>query len=113
MARIKFESVGKHYPNGFVALENLNLDIADKEFLVLLGPSGCGKSTTLNMIAGLEDVTEGNLYFDNEVMNIVPPHKRDVARSSRCWSGARTNCQVASASVWRWGGPWCGNPRYF
>ena len=79
MARIKFEGVGKHYPNGFVALENLNLDIADKEFLVLLGPSGCGKSTTLNMIAGLEDVTQGNLFFDNEVMNTVPPHKRDVA----------------------------------
>lgn len=79
MARIKFEGVGKNYPNGFVALENLNLDIADKEFLVLLGPSGCGKSTTLNMIAGLEDVTEGNLFFDNEVMNTVPPHKRDVS----------------------------------
>lgn len=79
MARIKFEGVGKHYPNGFVALENLNLDIADKEFLVLLGPSGCGKSTTLNMIAGLEDVTEGNLFFDKEVMNTVPPHKRDVS----------------------------------
>lgn len=79
MARIKFEGVGKNYPNGFVALENFNLEIADKEFLVLLGPSGCGKSTTLNMIAGLEDVTEGNLFFDNEVMNTVPPHKRDVA----------------------------------
>ncbi|HJV82243.1 ABC transporter ATP-binding protein [Noviherbaspirillum sp.] len=79
MARIKFENVGKRYPNGYVALDNLNLDIADKEFLVLLGPSGCGKSTTLNMIAGLEDVTEGNLYFDNEVMNTVPPHRRDVA----------------------------------
>ena len=79
MARIKFEGVGKHYPNGFVALENLNLDIADKEFLVLLGPSGCGKSTTLNMIAGLEDVTQGNLFFDSEVMNTVPPHKRDVS----------------------------------
>lgn len=79
MARIRFEGVGKNYPNGFVALENLNLDIADKEFLVLLGPSGCGKSTTLNMIAGLEDVTEGNLFFDNEVMNTVPPHKRDVS----------------------------------
>ncbi len=79
MARIKFEAVGKRYPNGYVALENLNLDIADKEFLVLLGPSGCGKSTTLNMIAGLEDVTEGNLHFDEEVMNTVPPHKRDVA----------------------------------
>ena len=79
MARIRFEGVGKEYPNGFVALRNLNLDIADKEFLVLLGPSGCGKSTTLNMIAGLEDVTEGNLYFDDEVMNTIPPHKRDVA----------------------------------
>jgi multiple sugar transport system ATP-binding protein len=79
MARIRFDSVGKKYPNGFVALENLNLDIADKEFLVLLGPSGCGKSTTLNMIAGLEDVTDGNLYFDRDVMNIVPPHRRDVA----------------------------------
>jgi multiple sugar transport system ATP-binding protein len=79
VARIKFESVGKKYPNGFVALESLNLDIADKEFLVLLGPSGCGKSTTLNMIAGLEDVTDGNLFFDRDVMNTVPPHKRDVA----------------------------------
>ena len=79
MARIRFEGVGKNYPNGFVALENLNLDIADKEFLVLLGPSGCGKSTTLNMIAGLEDVTDGNLFFDNDVMNTVPPHKRDVS----------------------------------
>ena len=79
MARITFESVGKKYPNGFVALESLNLDIADKEFLVLLGPSGCGKSTTLNMIAGLEDVTDGNLFFDRDVMNTVPPHKRDVA----------------------------------
>lgn len=79
MARIKFEAVGKKYPNGFTALENLNLDIGDKEFLVLLGPSGCGKSTTLNMIAGLEDVTDGNLFFDDAVMNTVPPHKRDVA----------------------------------
>jgi multiple sugar transport system ATP-binding protein len=79
MASITFDSVGKKYPNGFVALESLNLDIADKEFLVLLGPSGCGKSTTLNMIAGLEDVTDGNLFFDKDVMNTVPPHKRDVA----------------------------------
>ena len=79
MAQIRFEAVRKQYPNGYVALQNLNLGIGDKEFLVLLGPSGCGKSTTLNMIAGLEDVTEGNLYFDHEVMNTVPPHKRDVA----------------------------------
>jgi multiple sugar transport system ATP-binding protein len=79
VARIKFEAVRKQYPNGYTALENLNLDIADKEFLVLLGPSGCGKSTTLNMIAGLEDVTEGNLAFDGQPMNTVPPHRRDVA----------------------------------
>jgi multiple sugar transport system ATP-binding protein len=79
VARIRFEAVSKQYPNGYVALKDLHLDIGDKEFLVLLGPSGCGKSTTLNMIAGLEDVTEGNLYFDDAVMNTVPPHKRDVA----------------------------------
>jgi multiple sugar transport system ATP-binding protein len=79
MARISFEAVRKQYPNGYTALENLNLEIADKEFLVLLGPSGCGKSTTLNMIAGLEDVTDGNLMFNSEVMNTVPPHRRDVA----------------------------------
>lgn len=79
MARILFENASKRYPNGFVALENLNLEIKDKEFVVLLGPSGCGKSTTLNMIAGLEEVTEGNLYFDDETVNYTPPHHRDVA----------------------------------
>ncbi|MGE5171564.1 MAG: ABC transporter ATP-binding protein [Rudaea sp.] len=79
MARIRFDGVGKRYPNGFVALQNLDLDIQDKEFLVLLGPSGCGKSTTLNMIAGLEDVSQGSLYFDDALMNTVPPHRRDVA----------------------------------
>jgi multiple sugar transport system ATP-binding protein len=79
LARIQFTGVGKRYPNGFVALDNLDLDIADREFLVLLGPSGCGKSTTLNMIAGLEEITEGQLRFDDAVVNEVPPHKRDVA----------------------------------
>ena len=79
MASIRFEHVGKRYPNGFVALKDFNLEIADREFLVLLGPSGCGKSTSLNMIAGLEDVTEGVLKFDDQVVNEVPPHRRDVA----------------------------------
>lgn len=79
MASIRFEHVGKRYPNGFVALSDFNLQIADREFLVLLGPSGCGKSTSLNMIAGLEDVTEGQLCFDDQVVNEVPPHRRDVA----------------------------------
>ncbi len=79
MAQIRFARVGKRYPNGFVALENLDLEIADREFVVLLGPSGCGKSTTLNMIAGLEEITEGELTFDRVRVNDVPPHKRDVA----------------------------------
>lgn len=79
MAQIQFENASKRYPNGFVALENLNLEIRDKEFVVLLGPSGCGKSTTLNMIAGLEEITDGNLFFDDENVNFTPPHHRDVA----------------------------------
>ena len=79
MARIRFEHVEKKYANGFHAVKDLNLDIQDREFLVLLGPSGCGKSTTLNMIAGLEEVSDGNLLFDDELVNYTPPHKRDVA----------------------------------
>ena len=79
MARIEFAGVGKRYRNGVAAVAGLDLAIADQEFLVLLGPSGCGKSTTLNMIAGLEEITEGVLRFDEQVMNNVPAHKRDVA----------------------------------
>ncbi|RKT22147.1 carbohydrate ABC transporter ATP-binding protein (CUT1 family) [Paraburkholderia sp. RAU2J] len=79
MAQIEFQQVAKRYANGHVALHNLNLRIRDKEFLVLLGPSGCGKSTTLNMIAGLEEVTEGSLRFDDTEVNDMPAHKRDVA----------------------------------
>ncbi|HTH62643.1 MAG TPA: ABC transporter ATP-binding protein [Paraburkholderia sp.] len=79
MAQIEFHEVAKRYANGHVALENLNLQIRDREFLVLLGPSGCGKSTTLNMIAGLEEVTEGSLRFDGVEVNAVPAHRRDVA----------------------------------
>ena len=79
MAGIRFEHVTKRYANGFVAVEDLNLEIRDKEFLVLLGPSGCGKSTTLNMIAGLEEVTEGDLWFDQQVVNTLPADRRDVA----------------------------------
>ncbi|GAC1340360.1 MAG: sn-glycerol-3-phosphate ABC transporter ATP-binding protein UgpC [Acetobacteraceae bacterium] len=79
MAGISFRGVGKRYGNGVAAVHGLDLEIADREFLVLLGPSGCGKSTTLNMIAGLEEITEGVLRFDGQVMNNVPAHKRDVA----------------------------------
>ena len=78
MARIRFDGVSKRYGD-VVAVRSLNLDIHDREFVVLLGPSGCGKSTTLNVIAGLEEASEGELWFDNEVVNRIPPHRRDVA----------------------------------
>ena len=79
MARIEFKSVTKRYAGDVLAVDDLKLEIRDKEFVVLLGPSGCGKSTTLNMIAGLEDVTEGELWFDDQIVNALPPHRRDVA----------------------------------
>ncbi len=79
MARIRLDRVSKRYANGVVAVSAIDLDIADKEFVVLLGPSGCGKSTTLSMIAGLEDITEGSLLFDERRVNDIPPHQRDVA----------------------------------
>ena len=79
MARIYFKDVTKRYAGDVVAVKGLDLEIRDKEFVVLLGPSGCGKSTTLNMIAGLEEVTEGELWFDDQIVNALPPHRRDVA----------------------------------
>ncbi|MBQ6452042.1 MAG: ATP-binding cassette domain-containing protein, partial [Solobacterium sp.] len=64
---------------GVVAVQSFNLDIADKEFIVLVGPSGCGKSTTLRMIAGLEEISSGELYIDGELVNDVAPKDRDIA----------------------------------
>ena len=64
---------------GVVAVQQFSLDIADKEFIVLVGPSGCGKSTTLRMIAGLEEINDGELYIDGNLMNDVPPKDRDIA----------------------------------
>lgn len=78
MARILFDNVTKYY-GPVKAVDNLDLEIKDKEFLVLLGPSGCGKTTTLNMIAGLEELSEGDIYFDEQIVNFMPPHIRDVA----------------------------------
>src|SRR3981189_1872515 len=86
MARIEFRSVTKHYAGDVVAVDDLNLEIRDKEFVVLLGPSGCGKSTTLNMIAGLEEVTEGELWFDDQIVNALPPHKCDVAMAFQSYA---------------------------
>ena len=79
MASLNLEHVCKTYPNGFKAVKDFNLDIADKEFIIFVGPSGCGKSTTLRMIAGLEDISSGVLKIDGKVMNDVEPKDRDIA----------------------------------
>ncbi len=79
MAGVVFEHIEKQYPNGFKAVTDLNLEIEDGEFLVMVGPSGCGKSTTLRMIAGLEDISSGNLYIGDRVVNDIPPKDRDIA----------------------------------
>ena len=63
MAEVILKSIGKSYDNGYEAVKDVNIDIQDKEFVVLVGPSGCGKSTTLRMIAGLEEITSGELYI--------------------------------------------------
>ena len=77
MASLSLKNVTKAYPNGFVAVKDFNLEIADKEFVIFVGPSGCGKSTTLRMIAGLEDISSGELYIDGKLMNDVEPKDRD------------------------------------
>ena len=79
MSLIHLESVRKVYPNGFCAVSDLSLSVEEGEFIALLGPSGCGKSTTLRMVAGLEEISQGTLRIGGQVMNDVPPQKRDVA----------------------------------
>lgn len=79
MADVKLKNIVKKYPNGFVAVKNFNLEIEDKEFIIFVGPSGCGKSTTLRMIAGLEDISNGELYIDDKLCNTVSPKDRDIA----------------------------------
>ena len=79
MAEVALRDVSKVYPNGFKAIEGLNLEIQDGEFLVLVGPSGCGKSTALRMVAGLEEISGGELTIDDRVVNDVHPKDRDIA----------------------------------
>jgi multiple sugar transport system ATP-binding protein len=79
MAEIEFDDVVKRYPDGFEAVKHMNLGIRDGEFVILVGPSGCGKSTALRMIAGLEDITEGDLKIGGEVVNDLAPKDRDIA----------------------------------
>lgn len=79
MSDVRLDNISKIYPNGFKAVNSINLDINDKEFIVLVGPSGCGKSTTLRMIAGLEEISSGKLYIGDELSNLVEPKNRDIA----------------------------------
>ena len=79
MASLSLKNIEKVYPNGFKAVQDFNLEIADKEFIIFVGPSGCGKSTTLRMIAGLEDISGGTLEIDGKVVNDVEPKDRDIA----------------------------------
>ena len=79
MSTVKLEHISKKYPNGFEAVKDFNLEIGDKEFIIFVGPSGCGKSTTLRMMAGLEEITGGDLYIDGKRMNDVEPKDREIA----------------------------------
>src|ERR671911_960231 len=79
MAEVTFQGVSKIYPDGTRAVNDLNLDIEDGEFMVLVGPSGCGKTTALRMVAGLEEVSEGVLRIGERVVNHVPSRDRDIA----------------------------------
>mgnify|MGYP004641250267 CR=1 FL=1 len=79
MASLDLKHIYKVYPSGVTAVTDFTLDIEDKEFIVFVGPSGCGKSTTLRMIAGLEEITDGELYIDGKLMNDVQPKDRDIA----------------------------------
>ena len=79
MAAIELKHVFKKYDDKVTAVNDFNLTIEDKEFVVFVGPSGCGKSTTLRMIAGLEEISSGELWMDGQIMNQVKPNKRNVA----------------------------------
>ncbi|MEN6386399.1 MAG: sn-glycerol-3-phosphate ABC transporter ATP-binding protein UgpC [Phycisphaerales bacterium] len=79
MAKVFLKDVKKVYDNGFEAVKGANLDIADKEFMVIVGPSGCGKTTTLRMIAGLEEISSGTIAIGDRIVNDVPPKDRDIA----------------------------------
>lgn len=79
MSSLSLKNITKVYPNGFEAVKDFNLEIEDKEFIIFVGPSGCGKSTTLRMIAGLEEITSGDLKIDDKIVNDVEPKDRDIA----------------------------------
>ncbi len=79
MADLQLKHIYKRYAGGVTAVSDFTLDIDDKEFIILVGPSGCGKSTTLRMVAGLEEISEGELYIGGRLVNDVAPKDRDIA----------------------------------
>ena len=79
MASLSLRGIYKRYPGGVVAVSDFTMNIKDKEFIILVGPSGCGKSTTLRMIAGLEEISEGELFIGDRLVNDVAPKDRDIA----------------------------------
>lgn len=83
MASLSLRGIYKRYPGGVVAVSDFTMNIKDKEFIILVGPSGCGKSTTLRMIAGLEEISEGELFIGDRLVNDVAPKDRDIAMVSR------------------------------
>lgn len=79
MANLSLQGISKIYPGGVTAVNDLNLEIRDRDFIVFVGPSGCGKTTTLRMIAGLEDISKGEMRMDEKLINNIPPKDRDMA----------------------------------
>ena len=104
MASISLKNIQKVYPGDVKVIENLNLEIKDKEFIILVGPSGCGKSTTLRMIAGLEEVTGGDLYIGERRVNDVPVSYTHLRHSA--WMAACGVC--SSCPGWRRAPKPCG-----
>ena len=138
MARVIFENVSKKYGgNAAPAVNDLNMEVHDREFLVLVGPSGCGKSTAMRMVAGLEEITDGRIIIGDRVVNDLPPKDRDVAMvfqsyalyphmtvydnlayplkpasstSRSSWSASRRRFPAASGSGWRSAAPSSATP---
>ena len=98
MGAINISSVGKVYPNGTRALEDVNIEINDGEFVVLVGPSGCGKTTLLRMVAGLEDITEGEISIADNVVNEVAPKDRDCLLYTSPSPRDRTRSRMPSSA---------------
>ena len=85
MAEVSIREVVKVFEGNVQAVKGIDLEIADKEFVVLVGPSGCGKSTTLRMVAGLEEISSGEIWIGGDLVNDVPPRDRDIAMVCQRW----------------------------